>query len=159
MEKMKVVLVDVDGTIAKIDHRLYLVKKTPKDWEGFYDASVKDEPLTENIKMIKEDMAKLEATPVFVTGRSAVIRNQTAKWIYEHFFGLDKEDPSEDFLRHLFMRKEGDHREDHVVKKEIFDLHLVSYDILRAYEDRPRVVRMYRGLGLDVVDLGPGYEF
>lgn len=158
MEKMKVILVDVDGTIAKIDHRLYLIKKDPKDWEGFYDASVMDEPLTENIKMIKEDLVKLEATPVFVTGRADTIRDQTTKWIYEHFFGTTDPEKTK-FLRLLFMRREGDHREDYIVKKEIYDNHFTFYDVLRAYEDRPQVIRMYRELGIDVVDLGPGYEF
>jgi hypothetical protein len=155
MEKQKIVLIDVDGTISKIDHRLYLIKKTPKDWVGFYDAAKEDEPLLDNIKMIKEALAELGAEPVFVTGRSDVIRGPTAAWIYKHFF----ETPSAEFVHQLYMRKEGDHREDLIIKREIYDTHLLPHDILRVYEDRPSVIRMYKDLGLDVVDLGPGIDF
>ena len=157
MEKQKVILVDVDGTIAKIDHRLYLIKKEPKDWEGFYDAAKEDEPLVDNIKMIKEALVELGATPVFVTGRSDVIRDPTAAWIHKHFFGVTDPEKAK-FLRLLFMRKAGDHREDDVVKKEIYD-GFTFYDVLRVYEDRPKVIRMYRELGVDVVDMGPGWDF
>ena len=155
MEKQKVILIDIDGTIAKVDHRLYLIKETPKDWVAFYDAADEDEPLTDNIKMIKEALTELDALPVFVTGRSDVIRDRTTDWIYKHFFEI----PSTGFFRRLHMRRGGDHREDFEVKKEIYDKHLIFDDILRVYEDRPQVIRMYKELGLDVVDLGPGYEF
>lgn len=155
MEKQKTIIIDVDGTISKIDHRLYLIKKTPKDWVGFYDAAKEDEPLMDNIKMIKDDLEKLGALPVFVTGRSDVIRDSTTDWIYKHFFEI----PSTGFIRRLYMRKEGDHREDVEVKKEIYDTHFLFDDVLRVYEDRPSVIRMYKDLGLDVVDLGPGIDF
>jgi len=90
-----------------------------------------------------------------VTGRSDAIRDITTDWIYKYFFEI----PSTGFIRRLYMRKAGDHREDFEVKKEIYDHHMLFDDILRVYEDRPQVIRMYRELGLDVVDTGPGYEF
>lgn len=149
MEKTKAFIIDVDGTIAKIDHRLYLIKKTPQDWEGFYDASVMDEPIPENIAMIKEALGG--HTPIFVTGRADSIREGTEKWIKDNF--LD----GQELILH--MRKTGDHREDFEIKKEVYDELSKNFEIVRVYEDRPQVIRMYRELGIEVVDMGPGYEF
>ncbi len=149
--KPKITIIDVDGTVAKIDHRLYLIKKTPKDWAAFYGESYKDEPLVENMAMIKEHLSSTESIPFFVTGRSDVARERTHSWLKEHFDEVPPE--------RLFMRKEGDTREDFVVKKEIHDNHLTEYEIIRVYEDRPQVIRMWQDLGYEVIDVGPGYEF
>jgi hypothetical protein len=47
------------------------------------------------------------------------------------------------------MRKEGDHREDSVIKKEIYlkDI-LPKNEVLFIVEDRLSVVKMWRSLGL-----------
>lgn len=153
MEKPKIIIIDVDGTIAKIDHRYPKIKVEPKDWAGFYMAADKDEPLIENIKTIKADLEANGAQPVFVTGRSDISRDITFAWITQHFFS----GATHPYVLH--MRIDGDHREDFEVKKEINENHLAEFNVIRVYEDRPQVIRMWKELGYEVVDVGPGFEF
>ncbi len=57
------------------------------------------------------------------------------------------------------MRRSGDNRPDEIVKKEILDTLLNKDSVIRVYDDRPKVVRMWRAEGLEVVDCGDGVEF
>ncbi len=46
------------------------------------------------------------------------------------------------------MRKTGDKRDDTIVKKELFDSFKNDYYVEYVIDDRPKVVRMWRSLGL-----------
>lgn len=47
------ILVDIDGTIADIIHRLHFIQGPRKDWPAFFDAMDKDEPIPEMIELVK----------------------------------------------------------------------------------------------------------
>lgn len=54
----------------------------------------------------------------------------------------------------LFMRASGDQRGDQIVKKELFEKNIKDkYYAVAAIDDRPRVIRMYRAMGLCVFQL------
>lgn len=56
----------------------------------------------------------------------------------------------------LFMRAHNDHRSDDVIKAEIYEQFIRGhYDVHLALDDRPRVIRMWRSLGLSVFDVAP----
>ena len=58
------------------------------------------------------------------------------------------------------MRKEKDYRADTIVKGEMFDQMLADgYEPTMVFDDRPSVIRMWRTIGLTVVDVGQGVEF
>jgi hypothetical protein len=47
------------------------------------------------------------------------------------------------------MRTEGDHRSDDIVKKEIYEKRIApQYDVVIVFDDRDKVVKMWRDLGL-----------
>jgi hypothetical protein len=49
----------------------------------------------------------------------------------------------------LLMRTEGDHRSDDIVKKEIYEKRIApQYDVVIVFDDRDKVVKMWRDLGL-----------
>ena len=154
MQKQKIIIIDIDGTIANVDHRKHLIEKDPPEWDAFYKACILDTPIEENIKLIKADLVATGSKPCFVTGRSDLVREETEEWLFKNFFEL----PPPVFVRLLHMRKHGDHQEDTELKKSVTNS-LIFNDIVRVYEDRPRLIRMYKELGLDVVDVGPGEEF
>ena len=161
-QKQNAIIVDIDGTIAEIDHRLYLIKKTPKDWDSFHKKATEDLPIKENVDTIREKLFVMRAVPIFVTGRPEQSREITVPWLLKNFFMLESHGETEEKNVNgvLFMRPTGDFREDFEIKKEVHDKHLVDkYNIMRVYEDRPQVIRMWEGLGYDVIDVGPGYEF
>jgi hypothetical protein len=61
----------------------------------------------------------------------------------------------------LYMRKAGDYRSDDIVKEEIFNKYFgdVKDRVLCVFDDRPRVIRMWRRIGIPVFDCGLGVEF
>lgn len=141
---------DIDGTLADLSHRLHHIQKEPKDWKGFFADCKEDEPISEVVAVFKALAAsghKLYA----ITGRSSEIGQKTHSWLgYRGLYPI-----------HIFMRREGDHREDSLVKSELLDRLLAEEgldisSIAGVFEDRQQVVDMYRARGLRVFQVAPG---
>ena len=55
------------------------------------------------------------------------------------------------------MRKEGDHRRDSIVKKEIYDTLIKDeFDVEFVLDDRQQVVDMWREIGLKCLQVAEG---
>ena len=151
---MKYFICDIDGTIANLDHRLPLIQGEHKDWDKFHRLCDKDTPIEPVVNLVKH----LIATgwyPIFITGRpssSFVSFVRTLCWLEENLnfsfanAGL------------LHMRADGDFRHDYIVKEEIYQREVVSRDIEIEFvlEDRASVVKMWRSLGLKVLQVAEG---
>lgn len=146
-----VIVCDLDGTLCNIDHRLPYVKQEKKDWASFFEGIAKDTPNLA-VKEAIEEYRRNGHHIVFVSARPEDYRDETEQWL-DRVLG-------EDFgYLNLIMRRKGDKRQDTEVKKEIYDRYLKHLDIRKMFDDRPSVIRMWRELGLDVVDCGKGVEF
>lgn len=178
--EIRYILCDIDGTLAEIEHRRHYVKEKcercggdgrdgkqcpnedvgvrheRKDWQNFY-AEMDGDSLREEVYADVE--ATLAASReqghktylILFSARPANYRKQTESWLER--MGVD------DYTT-LIMRRAGDSREDSLVKREL--LHKYFKDkskIIKVFDDRPRVVRMWRDEGLAVVDVGDGIEF
>lgn len=138
---------DLDGTIADAGHRShYLYRKgDPARWRLFYAACDKDKPVLPVIRTM--EALRRGCSDVWVwTGRSSEVRETTVAWIATHtsFLSTDLVDPV------LRMRDDGDHRPDYEVKKEWLE-GLSGHDrqrLVAVYEDRNRVVEMWRSNGV-----------
>ena len=85
---------------------------------------------------------------VFCSGRTDGSRASTAAWLAEHV-GVPYEA--------LHMRAAGDQRKDSIVKAEIFEKHIRhAYRVVGVLDDRMQVVRMWRALGLTVLQVAEG---
>jgi hydroxymethylpyrimidine pyrophosphatase-like HAD family hydrolase len=63
----KIVLCDIDGTVANNDHRQHLLKEF-KDWDKFFAALIDDKPIPKVIDLIKK--YNLDGQKIcFITGR------------------------------------------------------------------------------------------
>lgn len=143
------VIVDIDGTMADITHRLHYVKQEPKDWGGFFRAMSDDSPRTEIVEMVRA-LKLLGHQIIFVSGRPDTYRAQTEAWLSQVF----------PHYTTLFMRRGDDHRPDAVVKEEILKTYFFDTSTIHTvFDDRPRLVSMWRSHGLDVVDVGDGTDF
>jgi predicted kinase len=145
-----IIICDIDGTIADLTHRLHYVKGDTKDWDSFFAYVISDAFRFDIWRQVIEDAGTHNAEVIFVSGRSDITRQATTDWLRSHT-GLN------DFK--LIMRQSWDRRDDTVVKREMYDKYLSRMRVVRVYDDRPRVIRMWRDLGLDVVDVGTGEEF
>lgn len=117
----KIILCDIDGTIANNDHRQHFLEGK-KDWDGFFSELIKDEPIFPIInKVIEEHEAGKDI--IFLTGRPERYRYSTLLWLKEYF----------QFEFKLLMRMDNDQRNKLIVKTEIFknhiDISLVDYII------------------------------
>lgn len=146
--KEKIVICDIDGTIANIDHRLHFVKNDPKDWKSFFIQMVNDTP-REDMREILIEHQKQGRTIIFVSGRPDTHREFTQNWLSKH--GFDGWT--------LIMRKGGDTRVDTIVKAEIYDRYFADKEVVQVIDDRPSVIRMWKEKGLNVLDVGKGVEF
>jgi len=143
-----IAILDLDGTIALTHHRDYLIrdksKRSKEAWELFYDLCYKDEP---NIAVIRSMNAWISANKdirIF-TGRSARVREKTHDWLFAHTDLLHS-----DIDRVLRMRPEGDNTEDTILKRRWF-FEMPEEErkrVVCVYDDRTRVVEMWRALGL-----------
>lgn len=145
-----IIICDIDGTIADLTHRLHYVTGETKDWDKFFSEVIFDTVRGDIWEQVRLDAEKHDAEVIFVSGRSDSTRSDTEAW-------LKSEIGVKDFK--LLMRQSWDRREDTVVKQEIYDKYLSRMRVVRVYDDRPSVIRMWRSIGLEVVDVGKGVEF
>ena len=134
----KAIIVDLDGTLADITHRVHHVQSTKKNWKAFYEAIPHDVPNGWCIELILA-MKGRGYQILFLTGRDDLHMEKSREWLSRHAIPFDR----------LYMRKVGDHRQDDVVKSEIYQREIKNqYEILFVVEDRLKVVEMWRRIGL-----------
>ena len=101
----KCLIVDIDGTIAKMTNR------GPFEW----DKVSHDEPRKFVLDMIEGIVKENDCFVIYLSGRDSVCEPDTRKWIYDN--------TSDYVFSHnwqLYMRKENDTRKDCDVKEENF---------------------------------------
>lgn len=141
------VIVDIDGTLADCKHRLPHIQKRPKDWDAFFAAVAEDVGIWPVIDMV-EALHRNRHRVVFCTGRPASTRDATVRWLGRHFSFP---------LLWLYTRRDGDHRDDDIVKREMLELiRSDGFNPVLAIEDRARVVKMWRDEGLICAQVASG---
>lgn len=144
--KKKAILVDLDGTLADIEHRVYHVTKSPPDWKSFYQGIDQDRLWPWCFELIQA-MRASGYEVLFVTGREEYTRANSQEWLDRHHLNDIK----------LLMRGKGDTREDAMVKKDIFLQGIDPlYEVLFVVDDRRSVVEMWREMGLVCLQCAPG---
>lgn len=123
------VIFDIDGTLAVMGDR------SPYD-----GAKVGIDTLNKDVYAALEHCGIAGVTIIIASGREEKYRAITEKWLDDN--GVKYEN--------LYMRPAGDHREDSIIKHELFQKYIApeNYKIVGVYDDRHRVLRMWRKLGL-----------
>lgn len=144
---------DLDGTLCNIEHRLHFLEA--KEWRSFYKECLYDEP----VKAIIQILVALDRTNCdiwILTGRSEMVRQETIEWLHKYTMFSAVE-----LLRHphmLNMRAEGDHIDDDALKQRWLR-QLPNEDrerLVCVFEDRKRVVDMWRSNGVVCLQVAPG---
>ena len=130
----KAIIVDIDGTLADVEHRVHRVNKDQKDWKAFHDSMDQDRLNHWCAKLI-EAMKHQGFDILFVTGRDEDYREKTQTWMKQHQIQYDK----------LFMRAAVDFRSDSEVKKQIYEQEIKPFwEVSFVVDDRLSVVKMWR---------------
>jgi len=146
-EKSDAIMVDIDGTLANLDHRLHYVKDGNRDWGSFFRTVGKD-GVYEDVKGIVD----LE----FLTGTSVVLcsgrtedqtRENTEKWLVKNEIPYTS----------LKMRPAGNYKQDAITKAMLYRYEIKPYfNIKYVLDDRDQVVQKWREMGLTCFQVRPG---
>lgn len=132
-------IVDIDGTVALMNGR------SPYDY-----SRVSDDAPNDAVIELLQNLSWQGDTLLFVSGRDAECRMATEDWLWRHVALAEQE------VR-LFMRPMGDKRDDAIVKEEIFWRDIApNWSVRGVFDDRNRVVRMWRRIGLQCYQVAPG---
>lgn len=74
-----VAVIDIDGVVADVRHRLRHVETRPKNWAAFFGGMAKDPPLAEGLAVVETLAADHDI--VFLTGRPERYRRVTERWL------------------------------------------------------------------------------
>ena len=161
---MKAVIFDLDGTLANIDERRKLATKEDGKINFnklFYPPYIKlDEPVWPVINLLKLYL-KEEYKVIIFSGRSDRTRRETEKWLNQHV-DIQPHFISSSLMIHshavyLRMREEGDHTPDEELKEKWFsEINKNRLSIECVFDDRDKVVKMWRSLGLTCFQVAEG---
>jgi len=150
---MKTVIFDLDGTIADIEARRSLSTKEngKMNWDVFFDPNNIDLDLPNwSVITMAQILRKEGYRIVIFSGRSKATKEVTKAWLekFDVPFQLLKMRPtSRDFM---FMP------DDELKKKWLDDLFPNKEDILCVFDDRDKVVKMWRDNGLTCMQVNEG---
>lgn len=142
VDKPSAFLVDLDGTLALMNGR------SPYD-ESCVDQDLPNRPVI----CVVEALVERGMVPIFMSGRTEGCRKDTEFWLMSHV----RLWPVRDVGILLHMRAADDQRPDHVVKLELFDRHVRDqWNVRVVLDDRNSVVKMWRSIGLTVLQVADG---
>ena len=146
---MKWIIFDLDGTLADIEDRRQLCTKEngKMDWNKFFDP--------DNIKLDKPNWPVINTLLAFVqagyriaifSGRSASTKDATIEWLREHDINWDI----------LKMRPERNYSPDEQLKLGWLNDMQWKNEVECVFDDRQKVVDMWREIGLTCMQVAPG---
>jgi len=142
----KVIVFDIDGTLANIEHRRAFVATKPKNWKAFNAGIVNDTP-HEDIVWLAQTFMDDGNFIILCSGRGEEQREATERQM--DAFGVSH--------HKLFMRPAKDHRPDDVIKVELLQQIRAEFgEPFLWFDDRSRVVNAIRAEGVRVLQVAPG---
>jgi len=133
--KPEAYIFDIDGTLAKMNNR------SPYDWDKV-DTDLVNEPVASMFFLLKPHYKM-----IICTGRDGAYLDKTKKWLAENKFDYDL----------ILTRPAGNTENDAIIKRRLFEEHIRNeYDIKGVFDDRDRVVEMWRSLGITCFQVDKG---
>lgn len=143
--KGRLVIFDLDGTLALNEHRQYFVERPAgeKNWDAFFDACDKD-VLNWPVAITLHTMHAAGLDVRIWSGRVDRVRDKTERWLSENGLGHIP----------LKMRPHGDHQPDTTLKSKW--LEEASQKPMMVFDDRDSVVAMWRENDIVCAQVAPG---
>jgi len=140
-------IVDIDGTLADGTHRQHFVRGKPKNWDAYDAIMHKDTPIQPVIDIINI-IYSCGIDIIVCSGRKERDRKITEAWFKEH--GID--------YTKMYFRPTLDYSDDCVVKEAMLKEIQKDYSVIAVFDDRTKVVNMWRKNGLYVFDCNRARE-
>ena len=138
--KQKAIIVDIDGTIAKMKRGPG--QRRPYDWDRVIEDDI-NPPICELIDMLFEKGIKI----ILLTGRDESSRKGTVKWLKLHDISWDS----------LYMKEKGSYEASTKTKHTTYVEEIrPHFNVLFVLEDESKVVDMWRAIGLTCIQVNEG---
>lgn len=134
-----VAVIDIDGVLADVRHRLHHVTGRPKDWRAFFAGAGRDGLLPEGEDAARKLSAVYEV--VYLSGRPERLRAITEDWFRRHDLPPGR----------LVLRPPDDYRPSSVWKVERLEELAGTRTVVVLVDDDPRVLDAARRAGFDVL--------
>ena len=144
----KVIVFDIDGTLANIEHRRAFVATKPKNWKAFNAGIPNDTPHEDIVDLVNvfrecRDYHRI----ILCSGRGEEQRKVTERQMDS--FGVR--------YAQLYMRPANDHRPDYIVKVELLQQIRKEHGEPKFwFDDRQQVVDAIRAEGVRVLQVCAG---
>lgn len=123
-----IAIVDIDGVVADVRHRLHHIAGRRKNWDAFFAAAGRDPSHPEGLSIVATLAADHDV--IFVTGRPERLRAVTQAWLDRHAIGGHP----------LIMRTERDRRPAAEVKLDVIRGLARDRDVAVIVDDDTRVL-------------------
>ena len=130
VDRRPLAVVDIDGVVADVRHRLHFIEDKPRQWDRFFAAATGDPPLPEGIALVKE--LATDHDVVWLTGRPERTRRATRTWLAAQGLPTDA----------LIMRPNRDLRPARVTKRDELRRLRADRDVAVVVDDDPQVVEL-----------------
>ena len=131
-------VIDIDGVLADVRHRLSHLATNPKDWDGFFAAAPQDPPLAEGLAVARHLAADHQL--VILSGRPERCRSATVTWLRDHHLPTEA----------LLLRRDGDRRPARVTKIDALRNLALTGDVAILVDDDPAVCAAAEAAGFTV---------
>ena len=153
--RKQIAIIDIDDTISDASHRVKLIEGKDKNWDLFFNLAHFDPPREDNIFHIKNILDEISQNtgksimPVFSTGRSIKIKNDTKDFLKKYYLHTINE-LTDGFLTkryekyELYMREEEEHDSATEIKRILLKQLIEEYCIRAVFDDNDEVLKMYK---------------
>lgn len=132
-------VIDIDGVLADVRHRLHHLHAAAKDWDAFFAAAA-DDPLLPEGHEVATCLAEVYDV-VYLSGRPERYRADTLDWLKQHRLPAGE----------LLLRPMGDRRPARQVKVEVLRRLAEQQPVVVLVDDDPQVLASARDAGFDVL--------
>ncbi|MDX6224158.1 MAG: hypothetical protein QOE64_534 [Frankiales bacterium] len=132
-------VIDIDGVLADVRHRLHHLQQRPKDWDAFFAAAADDPPLEEGLAVVRKLAADHDV--VYLTGRPERLRAVTERWLEANSLPRGE----------LHMRKHSDRRPARFTKPRLLEQLARRRSVAVVVDDDLAVCAAYEAAGFPVL--------
>jgi predicted secreted acid phosphatase len=135
---MAVAIIDIDGVLADVRHRLKHIESRPKDWDAFFASADADAPYPEGIELVRT-LAQSHVI-IYLSGRPERCREATQSWLTNQGAPAGT----------LLLRPDHDRRPARITKVEIARSIAAQQEVAIVVDDDEAVLHAMRAAGFAV---------
>jgi hypothetical protein len=139
VDERPLAVIDIDGVIADVRHRLVHLETKPRDWDAFFDGIPDDQVLPEGRGVV--DRLAADHDLVYLTGRPERTRPATEAWLRRHRLPRGQ----------LVMRRDGDRRPARQAKPSLLRGLAAGRQVAVVVDDDPEVCAALEQAGWPVL--------